>query len=394
MEKATHQATKEHNATLALKTIYHSDPLSRADIARATGLTRTTVSDIVAELLDQGLVTEVGPGPTAVGKPPILVQFDPGCRQLICVDLGGSEFRAALVNAQGAMLRTASLPVEDRKGEDALLLVFQLVETLWTQVTAPLLGIGVGTPGPVDPDRGVIRMAVNRGWEDLDLKGRLEARFKVPIHVANDSHVAALAECAYGGHGRSPSLVLIKAGEGIGSGIILKGRLYAGEGFSAGEIGHLCVERGGLPCSCGNAGCLETVASVPALLLAAGARARSNPGSALAKTLAARGATLEVLLERFEEGDPQARSLIQDLGTHLGVAAASLAGILNIHRIVLSGAPASFGQACLDAMAAEMRARILLEQGREMEVVASTLGPDIVLQGACALVLRKELNLP
>jgi predicted NBD/HSP70 family sugar kinase len=206
--------------------------------------------------------------------------------------------------------------------------------------------------------------------------------------------VAALAECAYGGHGRSPSLVLIKVGEGIGSGIVIKGRLYAGEGFSAGEVGHLCVERGGLPCSCGSAGCLETVASVPALLRAAAARARSHPGSPFARALAARGGTLEALQDIFMEGDPQARHLAQDLGMHLGVAAASLAGILNIHRIVVSGAPAFFGEACLGAMCAEMRARILPEQGRETEVIASTLGPDIVLQGACALVLRKELNLP
>jgi len=394
MEKATHQATKEHNTTLVLRTIYHTEALSRADIARATSLTRTTVSEIVADLLEAGLVQELGLGPSTVGKPPILVAFQPGARQLICVDLGGDDFEGALVNLRGEVLHRHSVPLHGAKGPMALEKVHQLIDELWSRVDAPVLGIGIGTPGPVDTDRGVILRAVNRDWVNLDLRELLASRFGVPIHIANDSHVAALAESAYGGHGRSPSLVLIKVGEGIGSGLVLGGKLHAGQGFSAGEIGHLCVERGGLPCTCGNRGCLETVASAPALLRKAREAAQRAPASPFGRAAARKGLSLEFLREACAEGEPQALALVGELGTHLGIVAASLAGVLNVHRIVLSGLPALFGEPLLAAMGTELRQRILPEQGRETELGFSIVGPDIVIQGACALVLRKELNLP
>ncbi len=394
MKKATHQATKEHNTTLVLKTIYHDDLISRADIARSTSLTRTTVSEIVTELIAAGLVRETGVGPATIGKPPIHVDFDAGARQLICVDLGGDEFQGALVNLRGDVLQRHALPLGDRKGEAALHLAHRLIEGLWAQVTAPILGIGIGTPGLVDPDKGIIRQAVNRGWTNLDLREDFGSRYKVPIHVANDSHVAALAECAYGGHGRSPSLVLIKVGEGIGAGIVHRGDLHTGEGFSAGEVGHLCVQRGGLPCTCGNRGCLETVASTPSLLKLLREQAQTAPETPLGRAVTARGVSLELLREFNEAGDPQARLLIRDLGMHLGVVAASLAGVLNIHKIVLSGMPVHFGEPLLEAMRAEIRERILPEQARETQVCFSTVGSDIVIRGACALVLQKELQLP
>jgi len=394
MKKATHQATKEHNTTLVLKTIYHDDQISRADIARSTSLTRTTVSEIVTDLISLGLVRETGVGPATIGKPPIHVDFDAGARQIICIDLGGDEFQGALVNLKGDVLQRHSLPLGDRKGEAALQLAYRLIEGLWAQVSAPPLGIGIGTPGPVDTEKGIIRQAVNRGWANLDLREILGNRYNVPIHIANDSHVAALAECAYGGHGRSPSLVLIKVGEGIGSGIVLAGSLHTGEGFSAGEIGHLCVVRNGQACTCGNCGCLETVASTHSLLEQLRAQALRSPETPFGRALATRGISLGLLREFNEGGDPQARALIRELGSHLGVVAASLAGVLNIHKIVLSGMPVLFGEPLLEAMRAEIRARILPEQAMETQVCFSSIGSDIVIQGACALVLRKELNLP
>ncbi|MBI1753799.1 MAG: ROK family transcriptional regulator [Acidobacteria bacterium] len=394
MKKATHQATKEHNTTLVLKTIYHEDQISRADIARATSLTRTTVSEIVTDLIGVGLVKETGVAPSTIGKPPIYVDFDAHARQLICVDLSGDEFQGALVNLKGDVLLRHSLPVGGRKGDAALLLAHRLVEGLWAEATAPVLGIGIGTPGPVDTEKGIIRQAVNLGWANLDLRQSLGAHYTVPIHIANDSHVAALAECAYGGHGRSPSLVLIKVGEGIGSGIVLGGNLHTGDGFSAGEVGHLCVVRGGAPCTCGNLGCLETVASTRSLLALLRQQGLHFPDSPLGRALSSRGATLDLLREFNLGADPQARALVRDLGTHLGVVAASLAGVLDVHQIVLSGMPSLFGETLLDAIRSEIAARILPDQARETHVSFSSIGSDIVIQGACALVLRNELNLP
>ena len=394
MKKATNQTTKDHNAGLVLQTIYHSQQGSRADIARATSLTRTTVSEIVSELIQTGLVSETGVGRSAIGKPPIMVDFNPDARQIICVDLGVDEFHGALVNLRGEVIHQTTLSLEEGKGEAALKQVNRLVAGLQAQATAPLLGIGIGTPGPVNPADGIVRQAVNLDWVNVDLKKELFSRFDVPVHVANDSHVAALAESAYGDHGRAPSLVLIKVGKGIGSGIVLEGRLHTGQSFSAGEVGHISVERGGRPCSCGNEGCLETVASTFALLRLARERALRMPGTPFAKAVASRGASLELLRELNDQGDIHVRALGQELGAHLGVVGASLAGILNIRKIILSGMPTLFGEPLLESMRAEIMARVLPRQGLETLVGYSTLGPGIVIQGACALVLRRELNLP
>jgi len=394
VKKATHQATKAHNTTLVLKTIYHNDQISRADIARATGLTRTTVSEIVADLIGAELVRETGVGPSTIGKPPIHVDFNAGARQLLSIDLGGTEFRGALVNLRGDVLQRHSLPLGDRKGAAALQLAHRLIEGLLPQASAPLLGIGIGTPGLVDTEKAIIRQAVNRDWTNLDLRQEFGVRYGIPIHLANDSHVAALAESAYGGHGPVPSLVLIKVGAGIGSGIVLGGEIYSGVGFSAGEIGHLRAVRGGLPCTCGNKGCLETVANTSALLRLMREQALRHPETAFGLALAAQEPSMELLRQLHEVRDPQARALVRDLGTHLGVVAASLVAVLNVRKIVLSGLPILFGEPLLDAMRSEIRARTLPEQARETEVCFSLLGSDIVIQGACALVLRHELNLP
>ena len=399
MEKATRQQTKDHNTTLVLKTIYQADQISRADIARATSLTRTTVSDLVAELISAGLVNEAGFSATPMGKPPILVELAKASRQLICVDLGNDEFRGAVVNLRGEILHRHALSLGDQKGEAAVELVRKMLAWLIAKADAPLLGIGIGTPGPVDTARGIIHLAVNRGWRDLPLQEILASQFQLPIHIANDSHVAALAECAYGGHGHTPNLVLIKIGQGIGSGIVLGGRIHSGDGCSAGEIGHLSVDQG-FPCTCGNFGCLETVASVPALLRQAQDLARQQPGSALGRwvaenpTRSAAGLSMEALQELFEQGDRPVAQLVRKAGQALGVVTASLAGVLNVRKIVLAGALSVFGDALLEALREEMTSRILPAQAAETEVVFSALGEDIVIRGASALVLMEQLDLP
>ena len=223
MKKATRQQTKEHNTTLVLKTIYGRDYVSRAEIARLTGLTRTTVSDIVSSLLEDGLVIEDGYGESLGGKPPIQVRLVNDARQLICLDLSDDDFCGAVVNLRGEFVYRQVLPLQHRRGEAALQVVYQLVEALLAQTTAPLLGIGIGTPGLVDARQGVVRQAVNRGWSDLPLKNLLYQRHQLPVFVGNDSHVAALAEYSFGESYQLPNLVLIKVGEGIGSGIVLGG---------------------------------------------------------------------------------------------------------------------------------------------------------------------------
>ena len=244
-EKATHQQTRTFNQQLVLRALHDHSPLSRADLARLTGLTRTSVGDLVGTLIDDGLIEEVGRGQSSGGKSPILLRVAPDGRHLIGLDLGEAQFSGAVVNLRGEILRSIHLPLEGRNGDAAVELVFQLVDALRADDRSPLLGIGIGAPGVIDTSTGTVRWSVNLDWADLRLGPLLEQRYGVPVVVANDSHAAALAELTFFRRPRPNNLIVIKVGRGVGAGIILNGQLFQGDGYGAGEFGHVSMGSGG-----------------------------------------------------------------------------------------------------------------------------------------------------
>jgi N-acetylglucosamine repressor len=396
MKKATQQQTKTHNSRLILKTIYDQGEVSRADIARLTGLTRTTVSDAVAELIEDGLVTEVGLGPSVGGKPPTLLSLVDDSRHLIGIDLADSEFRGGVINLRGKIRHRLSLPINDRDGDAALALVYALTDELVAAAAdSSLLGIGIGTPGLMDAQRGVVRNAVNLDWQNLPLGDLLEERYHMPVYIANDSQVAALAEYTFGERRSVSNLIVVKVGRGTGAGIVLNGQLHYGDGFGAGEIGHVVVVEGGERCRCGRLGCLETVASSRAIIRRAQAIARSNPHSILHQFVSKpEEINTSIVLQAFEAGEEALRPVIAEVARYLGMAVANLVGALNVQHIVIAGSVARFGQALLEPIIEEMEQRSLAALADETRVEISSLGPDIVLLGAAALLLTQELGLP
>ena len=395
MKKATRQQTKAHNTRLILKTIYNEGEVSRADIARLTGLTRTTVSDAVAELIKDGLVAEVGLGPSAGGKPPTLLSVVDDSRYLIGIDLAESEFRGAVINLRGEIKHRLSLPIHDRAGDAALALVYELADELVAIADSPILGIGIGTPGLMDARRGVVRDAVNLDWHNLPLGDLLEERYELPVYIANDSQVAALAECTFGDSENVSNLILIKVGRGTGGGIVLNRQLYYGDGFGAGEIGHVTVVEDGELCRCGHYGCLETVTSNRAIVKRAQAIAKKDPHSTLYRLVATpEEINTDIVLQAFEAGDEALQPVIAEAGHYLGVAVANLVGALNVQRVVIAGSVARFGQALLEPTVQEVRRRSLAALANETRIEITSLGPDIVILGAAALLLTYELGLP
>ena len=393
-QKATHKQTKTYNSQLVLKTIYDHHRISRADVARSTGLTRTSVSELVAHLLEQGLVKEDGRGPSAGGKSPILLRVIDEARHLIGIDLANSEFRGAVVNLRGEIRHTVKLPVKSDSGDEALALVYELVDSLLASTDKPLLGIGIGTPGLIDTGHGVVQQAVNLDWQNLPLGSLLQARYKLPIYVANDSQLAALAEHIFGGGQHTANLVVIKVGRGIGAGIVLNGQLFQGDGSGAGEIGHITVVENGKQCRCGNFGCLETVASTRAIVQKAQELAPVHPDSLLNRFSAEPHAiTIDTIWEAFEADDDLARQIVLEAGRYLGIAAASLVGALNVQHILVVGTMTRFGQLWLEAARQEMlkRSLAMLAQRTQMEV--GQLEPNVVILGASALLLTRELGL-
>jgi len=393
-QKATRAQVKNHNKRLILKTIYKQKQISRAAIARITHLTRPTVSSIVAELMGEGLVEEVGQKPSEGGKPATLLSVIDNSYHLIGIDLANSEFRGALLDLRGQIQHRFSLPVNDRDGESALALAYELIDGLVAAANSRLLGIGVGAPGLINAQQGVIYRAVNMDWKNLPLRDLLRARYNLPIHMANDSQIAALGEYTFGQAQNIANLIVVKVGRGTSSGIVLNGRLHYGDGFGAGEIGHVRMVEDGELCRCGHYGCLETIASSQAIVKQAKAIFERAPNSALHQFAATPEAiTTEITIQAFQAGDEALQDTVADVGHHLGRAVAHLVSALNIQRIVIAGSAAGFGEALLQPIRQVMQQSAYTVLANNTQVSLSDLGIDIVILGAAALLLSNELGI-
>jgi N-acetylglucosamine repressor len=376
--KATLRETREHNERLVLATIYDAGRTSRADVARVTGLTRTTVSAVAEGLIAEGLCREVGRGPSTGGKAPILLEVPDAARLLVGVDLGDRIFTAATVNLRGEIIDRLDVPSEDADGEDALRLALEVIGGIVGRAGGPILGIGIGAPGLVDRGVGTVIQAVKRDWRQLPLGPIVAQRFGLPVHVANDAQAAGLAEHVFGTV-RGVNLVTIKVGQGIGAGLVLNGELFEGDGFGAGEIGHTVVDPNGDLCRCGRRGCLETLASARAIL----DRLSAECG---------RPISMDEAAEMFRMGDEAARRIVLAAGSSLGGALAAIVGMLHVRRIVLAGTLVVFGEDWLAAVAsaASERALAALTQDTTFEIGRMD---DVVVLGASALLMTRELGM-
>lgn len=383
MLKATQQQTKEHNRNLVLKTIFNHESISRAEIARVTGLTRTTVSDIVTDLIGEDLVNEVGVGASLGGKNPILLSLQEDSRYLIGLDLARSEFLGAVVNLRGKIRYKACRSTKNYTGEDALNAIYEILDELVGSAFQPIVGIGIGTPGLVNTSEGIVLNAVNLGWQDFPLAQLLQDRYHVPAFVLNDSQAAAMGEYSYGeGHQANGNMIVINARQGIGAGIIIDQQLFLGDGGGAGEIGHIVVvPEGGQKCRCGNYGCLETVASTQAILQQVRAAAQ---GSDLFP--AGQHIDLQAVRTAFQDGNPVVQKAVLRAARYMGLTISNLVEVLNIQKIVLAGDTTSFGGLWLDAVRETVSQNTLLRLANETKVEFGQLGEHSIILGASAMV--------
>jgi len=366
--KVLPEHARSHNRALVLQTLYTSGAQSRADVARETGLTRVTISDLVADLIAEGLVVELGQREDArPGKPATLIDVDRAAFHIVGIDLSEHQrFVGAVVDLDGGIVSRAEVAHDGATGEAAVVLVTDLVRRLLASTTTPVLGIGVGSPGVVDP-LGVVRSAPNLGWTDVALQARLQAEFALPVHVANDANVAVLAE-----HGSShqDDLLLVKIGHGVGAGLIIGGRPVIGGGFAAGEIGHVVVGTDGGPrCACGKHGCLEAWLAVPRLTAQLDALDPDAPDAASARD-----------------------EILREAGRRLGIVLAPVVGALNLSEVVLSG-PAELLDGPLHAATVDtLRMRTMAEHNRDLRLRMTEQAEDVVLRGAAVMVLSGQLG--
>jgi len=376
MKKATHQQTKRHNRDLVLQTIFSHDSISRAEVARITHLTRTTVSDVVTGLLSAGLVEEIGHGESIGGKSPILLSIVTNSRYMIGLNLAQDKFVGAVVNLRGEIKEIVEIPVHDDNGENAIKLVYQILDQLTRKKFKPLVGIGVGTPGLVNTREGVVVNAVNLEWQNLPLGKLLEKKYKLPVSILNDSQATAIGEYVYGsGHEPDKNLIVVNIIHGIGAGILINGRLFQGDGGGAGEIGHVVVQENGELCRCGKLGCLETVASARAVVQ----QMKMN--------------SLDEVIMSFQNGDKKADAVIGKAGHYLGISLANLIGTLNIHQIVLTGDMTRFGDKWLDTVNTSMQTNAFSRMAEGTKLKIGNLDFRACILGASAFLLLDDYSL-
>jgi predicted NBD/HSP70 family sugar kinase len=361
--KVLPEHARAHNRSLLLQVLFRAGPHSRADLARASGLTRVTVSDLIGDLLQERLVVELGTrNETRVGKPATLVGLDQDAALIVSLDLSSDHGpTGALVDLSGAVQIRQSRRWDGRSRERALEPLLAFARDLIDAATKPILGVGVGTPGVVDPD-GVVLDAPNLGWSHFPLAAKLADSLSVPVHVANDANAAALAEHSFGGAGDS-ALLVVTVGQGVGAGLLLDGALVGGDRHAAGEIGHVVVDERGPQCACGLVGCLETALAVP------------------------------LLRERIEGRSPaETRRLLAAAGRRLGIALAPVVSTLNLGEVVLNGPPDLLDGPLLQAAERTVRQRTLPLIAEHLDMRLSALGADAVLLGAAVLVLSGQLG--
>lgn len=353
---------RRSNLSFVLQSLIDHPGSSRADLARATGLTKVTVSDLVAELIGNDLVAETGvAAATRPGKPSTALAFNPAARDVLAIDLSARDrVRGAVLSLAGDVTTRLERPLDGAVGEAAQAIALALAGDLARAATHPILGLGVGSPGTVNR-HGVILSAPNLHWHDLKLQEYLANELRLPVVVQNDANVAVLAERRFAGG--SSNLVRIQLARGVGAGLLVAGNLVYGAASDAGEIGHVVIDPEGAACSCGKTGCLETVLSAPAL------------NAAIEADPARRAATLE------------------RAGRQLGAALAPVVGMLGLTQIVLGGPAPADSPELLDGLRAELVARTRSDFRPEIDLSFSTLGSDAVLLGAAALVLLSELGI-
>lgn len=366
--------------------------VSRAEIAQALDISRSTVSAIVDEFIAAGAVLEQGAGASRGGRRPIVLQINPEAGRVLGVDIGATHTLVVLADMQGKVLaETEALLDIAQSPATHLNQVYSLVEQCLQQghsVLDAVKAIGVGVPGPVVIDRGIVSLPpIMPGWDGFAIRQQLEGRWGKPILLDNDADLGALGEWTFGGGKGQANLVYIKIGTGIGCGILLNGQIYHGVLGTAGEIGHVTVTEDGPPCTCGNYGCLEAMAGGRAIAQRAELAVKAGQRTSLAEINHGQPITARDVARAAQAGDMVSQQLLADAGRHIGSALASLINLLNPGKVLIGGGVMGAGDFFLGAIRQSVNERTMRPSLRAVQLEASALGRRSVALGGVALAL-------
>jgi predicted NBD/HSP70 family sugar kinase len=378
------EALREANRLRVVDALRHEGSASRTDLVRITGLSRTTITTLVGDLQERGLVVEQEdnadrPERPGRGRPPVLLRLAPSAGAALGVDFGHRHLRVAIADLSSTVLAERRIDVDvDAAAATALDAAAELVEEVLREAgvdRAQVVGAGMGLPGPIDRRTGTVGSSVILpGWAGLKAAEELSRRIDFHVEVDNDANLGALAECSLGAGRGMQDVVYVKVSSGIGAGLVLGGRVHHGATGIAGEIGHVQVRADGAVCRCGNRGCLETVASGPALLSVL----RPAHGEQL---------TIGGMLELAAAGDLGTQRVINDAGRSIGHALGDLCNSLNPSAIVVGGDVSAAGTPLLDGIREAVDRYAQPGAADAVTVTRGVLGERAEVLGALTLVI-------
>lgn len=358
------EQTRLNNRRLLLQSVFDEGPISRADLARSTGLGRATVSEIAGKLLGEGLIVESGRGTSTGGKPPTMIELDPDGRFVVAVDLSKRPVEGALFNLRGRIvLRAAGKTVAPRE-RDVVDELHRVISDLIGRAAAPALGIGVGVPGALDSS-GRVTAVEQLGWTGLALRDELEEVYGFPTHLAASAQAAAIAEFGRTGSDPGSGVMYVMVDDRISIGLISGGRVQSA-GQRGGDLTHVSVAGSDRLCACGRRGCLGATASVASIL---------GPDFTNMKT----ESRLRLAADLTPDLDEPSRML--------GRVLAPIAAALHVDSIVIGGDITEW-----EEVAGLVHNSIELTVGWSPPVTISTLGQSAVMLGAAGIVLSAELG--
>jgi glucokinase-like ROK family protein len=400
MKISDQSLVRELNASVVMDAIRLYAPLSRAELAARTGLNRSTITLIVNELIDRSFVHETIRQDPKIGRPGMLLQFNPNGGFAIGVEIGVDFISVLLTNFVANVLwqRRTNVPPGTNR-----FVIMELAENLINEAVEfgkanglRPLGIGVGLPGLVDERQGKLVFAPNLKWVDIPVRLIWVSRFNMPVFVENEANCAAMGEYFYGVAHDVKDFIYLKTGVGLGAGIMTDGQLFRGAHGFAGEVGHMTLYRGGEVCGCGRVGCWETYVNPQAILGVARRQAAAHPDSCL-HTLTAGdldALALATLIEAAEQEDPAALATFRAVAEHFGTGLANLINVFNPELVVLGGALSVCGRWLIPAIKAHLQANILPPLRERTRVEVSAQGEEACVLGAVAFVLDNILREP
>ncbi|MGM1023243.1 MAG: ROK family protein [Bacillota bacterium] len=364
---------KKLNKSIVLERIRLHAPLSRAQLSSQTGLNKATVSNLVAELITDGLIYETGLGESSGGRKPLMLLFNSRAGFVFGVEVSVYYIKGALTDLAGTIETELTLPLAQHDPAFVMEQIQRLVQELMQTVPPSphgIVGIGLGVPGMVD-ETGTVLFAPNLGWEEVPLRQQLEAELGLPVVVDNEANVGAQGELYYGMDSDHRQLVrdlvYISAGSGIGAGIMIDGKPYQGAWGYAGETGHMSIDWNGRLCSCGSRGCWELYASEKAYT---------------ASTFKLPAHSTADLLPFARQGDANTLSIFRDIGQYLGVGITNIVNSLNPGMLIIGGPLAEARPWLEQSMREVIDERALPYHRRQLQIRFSTLGSRSTMLGA------------